>query len=132
MLLCADYDALVPVVVKIIGSMIVPYIGVLTITSIFLSFRDFFNGQSNVAGAMCFTGQRTLDIYMLHYLFLPSMPLIGVYLAPDSLVLFQLIYGLGTAVIITSICLLLSSCLRTSPVLADWLFFGGEGKGLKQ
>lgn len=121
-LLCADYDALPPVVAKIISSMIVSYVGVLTITALFLSFRDFFNGHSRVAGYMCFVGRRTLDIYMLHYLFLPSLPLIGVYLVPDSMVLFQLIYGLGTAVIITSICLLLSSCLRTSPVLADWFF----------
>lgn len=120
--LCGFHNNLPPVVAKVVDSIIVPYIGVITITSLFFSFRNFFVGTSKIGRALCFVGKRTLDIYMLHYFFLPSLPMLGSWLVPNSMILFQLVYGLGIAVLITAICLLLSSCLRTNPILADWLF----------
>lgn len=98
------------------------YLGLLTIITLFISAKSYFAKENFVSNALCFTGRRTLDIYMLHYFLLPPLPILGQWLAPNSMVLFQLIYGLGTAVIITAICLLLSNCIRSSSILADWLF----------
>ncbi len=121
--LCGFHDYLPsPVIVKIVGSVVVPYIGVLTLVSLFYSFSDYLNSNALPARFLCFTGRRTLDIYMLHYFFLPSLPMLGVWIAPDSMLIFQVLIGGGLTIAITAVCLLLSNCLRTSPFLADWLF----------
>ncbi len=121
--LCGFHDNIPsPVVAKIAGSVVVPYIGVLTLVALFYSFSDYFNSNAMPARFLCFSGRRTLDIYMLHYFFLPSLPMLGVWIAPDSMLLFQMLVGGVLAIAITAVCLLLSNCLRTSTLLADWLF----------
>lgn len=102
--------------------LITSYLGLLMVISLFNSADTFLNKSNFISNSLCFTGRRTLDIYMLHYFFLPSLPVLGAWLAPNSMITFQLIVGLGLATIITAICLLISNCLRSSSVLSDWLF----------
>ncbi len=113
---------------KIFGSIVIPYIAVLLIVSLFFYFRDFFYSSGRIAKFMCFTGQRSLDVYMLHYFFLPSLPVLGSFLAPNSMIIFQLLIGAGMACVITGVCLIISSCLRSSNFISDWLF--GVRRGL--
>jgi len=115
-----------PVIAKIIETVVIPYLGVLTLVSLFYSFSDYYKSNAVAARFLCFSGCRTLDIYMMHYFFLPALPMLGAWLAPNSMLIFQLLVGCGIAVIITTMCLLLSNCLRSSALFADWLF--GEKK----
>lgn len=98
------------------------YFGLLTIILLFYNAKDFFYGNSAVAKSLRFTGQRTLDIYMLHYLLLPTVPALLEWLAPSSMIVFQLFVIFGIACMVTAVCLLISSCLRSSTILANWLF----------
>ena len=121
-LLCitlAKNDSMHPVIQNI-ASLAISYFGVFLLYMLFYQARKFFDGDSRVARGLCFTGQRTLDIYMIHYFFVPAFPVIGAWLEPNSMVLFQLLYGLSTAVIITTISLIISWAIRTCPILADW------------
>ncbi|MCM1291724.1 MAG: acyltransferase [Bacteroides sp.] len=111
-----------PPFIKKLTSLAVSYFGVFLLYMLFYQGRQYFVSNNRFANMLCFTGQRTLDIYMIHYFFIPTLPIIGAWIAPNSMVLFQLLYGLCTAIVITAISLLLSWCLRTSPLLADWLF----------
>ncbi len=70
-----------------------------------------------------FIGQRTLDIYLLHYLFLPRLPEVGAWLNqchPNFVIDVTLSIGLGLLVV--AFCLLTSAVLRTSPFLRLYLF----------
>lgn len=108
--------------VKTIASLAVSYVGIMLLYMLFYQARKYFDGNNYIGNGLCIIGQRTLDIYMIHYFFVPVLPAIGSWLAPNTMVLFQLMYGLGTAVIISIISLTISWCIRTSPVLADWFF----------
>lgn len=107
---------------KIFGSVIIPYLAVLLLVSLFYSFRDYYNKPGIIAGFLCMTGRKSLDIYMIHYFFLPTLPALGEWISPNSMITFQLIIGISLSVIITSICLIISNCLRSSSILAEWLF----------
>lgn len=101
---------------------VISYIGLLMLVALFYSARNYFNSSNKTSDFLCFTGRRTLDIYMLHYFFIPALPLLGEWIEPSNMVLFQLLIVGGIALAITVVCLLLSNCLRSSSLLADWLF----------
>lgn len=98
------------------------FFGLLMIISLFHSARDYFNSDNRIAKFLCFTGRRTLDIYMIHYFFLPRWDAVGEWLLPNNMFFYQLVVGFGMAIIVTAISLLVSNCLRSSDVLAEWLF----------
>ena len=70
-----------------------------------------------------YVGRHTLDIYLIHYFFIFSN--IGV-LAPDFSQLnspfMELVCSAGLSFLVVAACLLVSSVLRLSPVMAHYLF----------
>lgn len=101
---------------SVIGS----YVGLFLVVSLFYSAKDYFQRDSQIPNTLCFVGRRTLDIYMLHYFFLPTLIAVGPLMQGN--LFFQLSIGLLTACVVTTFSLAMSWCLRTSPLLADWLF----------
>lgn len=93
---------------------------------VMMSFRHYgetFSQKTRVGRTLQYIGTRTLDIYLLHYLFLPKLPEIGKWfnsIAPNF-VLEQLA-TLIPALIIVAFCCLVSNVLRVSPFLRKHLF----------
>lgn len=106
---------------KFVG-LIISYCGVLLMLALFYSASNYWNSKSTISKWLCFTGRRTLDIYMLHYFFLPTLPVAGEWIMPNSMFLFQLLVPGGIALTITILCLIISNGIRISPLLAQWLF----------
>lgn len=124
-LTCASFNPAVlshDAINKILGIFILPYFGLLLLISLFHSSKDFFDKSGTVQNTLCLIGRRTLDIYMLHYFFLPSIPSLHDFLAPNNMIIMQIGIGLLIASMIISVCLLLSTCLRSSSITAEWLF----------
>ena len=115
----------------VINSFILQYTATFLVVSIFLRNKDVFERNNIVSKWICFTGRRTLDIYMMHYFFIPTLPILGIWLLPNTMILFQLLIPGTIAVAITVICLLISNCIRISSFLADWLF-GVKPKAMTQ
>ena len=106
--------------------------GILGMTMIFALFRylytscfisplsSFFHHPSSI---LKFVGQRTLDIYLLHYFFLPEFlrshatQLLTAILSP---LLPVVVFGVALVVVI--LCLVISYILRLSPFLGRYLF----------
>lgn len=101
---------------SVIGS----YVGLISVVSLFYSAKDYFQRDSQIPNTLCFVGRRTLDIYMLHYFFLPSLIAVGPLMQGN--LFFQLSIGLLAACVVSAFSLAMSWSLRTSPLLADWLF----------
>ncbi len=99
--------------------------GVSGLTLVFTLFRHCWHRCSGLA--LCrplpFIGRRTLDIYLLHYFFLPRF--LVAYspqlLAYDSH-LVEALAALGVALPVVALSLLASRVIRYSPFLARWLF----------
>lgn len=108
-----------------LGETLISYpLGILTLTLViqfFYSIRHIFDGNSKFSKGIRLIGRRTLDIYFLHYFFLPDLHFLKPYLSSGNPVLLQLIIGLPIAMIIVGLTLLVGQVIRMSPVLAEWL-----------
>lgn len=108
----------------IVYSEMVKYVGLLVVFIFFYSAASYFDGDSRVSRWMKFVGTRTLDIYYLHWFFLPSLPWLASYLADSNgnEVTMQLLVGITLSVVVVALCLFVSSIIRSSSTLATWLF----------
>lgn len=98
--------------------------GMFSVLIFFHTRADYFDGNHAVARFLRYTGQRTLDIYMMHMFFMPHLYQTGWFnslLAPN-MVVYKLAVTVPTALAIVCLCLLCSSLLRSSHFLAVWLF----------
>ena len=99
------------------------YTLLLMVVMFFRYNRKWFTMEHPLGRALQYTGQHTLDIYLLHFLLIPSMPFIGTWLnAHHPNFLIDLVVSVGIALPIVAACLLISRLLHTSPVLGTFLF----------
>lgn len=89
----------------------------------FRKFKDSFNRHTYIGRALQYIGRRTLDIYLLHFFFLPKdMESLGVALMGNGNQTVELFVSLIIAMMVVGLCLLTSNIIRLSPQLAHWLF----------
>lgn len=97
-------------------------VAVLVVFLLFYRNRAFFERGGRVTQALCFVGRRTLDVYMLHYFFLPSdLTLFGSYFAEHPATVAELFVGGIATLLVVGMALLTGAAIRTSDILAHWL-----------
>ncbi|MBO5444944.1 MAG: acyltransferase [Muribaculaceae bacterium] len=104
--------------------------GLMTILIFFRSYRDYFDRDGMVSTVMTKVGSRTLDVYYLHYFFIPDLGFMKGFLSTGhgNTIVGMLTTGLVISALVVALCMLVSSLLRTSPLLASWLFGSGSRK----
>ena len=106
--------------------------GVLGMTMVFTFFRHLYTSPllspyssifHHPSSILKFVGTRTLDIYLLHYFFLPRflMSYADQLQAYDSK-LVEFLVAMSLALVVVAICLLVSYIIRLSPFLGHYLF----------
>lgn len=105
------------------------------LTLVFLSFRYYqerFSKQTRIGRTLQYIGTRTLDIYLLHYLFIPVIPEVGKYFdAHSHNFIIDTSLSVVVALLVTAFCILTSNVLRISPFLKKYLFGRVEKKRVK-
>lgn len=101
---------------------VAPYFGLLTLLIYFTSRSDYFSSKKTIPTTMCNIGRRTLDIYMLHYFFLPHLPIVAQYMGGSDMTSVQLIVAGAVCAVVVCLCMLISNVLRSSDILTEWLF----------
>ena len=95
-------------------------------TSVILFFRHYaerFSKQTLAGRCLQYIGVRTLDVYLLHFLFIIHIPAIGPWLrACRPNFTLDLACSLAGAAVVIAVCLVASSILRMSPFLKRHLF----------
>lgn len=120
--LWGGYEHLPSIIRSLIHDIAVRYCGLMTVVIMFFGGRTYFSQNSQGARILRFIGQRTLDIYMIHYFLIPRMADITPWIKTGNTFIFQLGISVGVSALIIAVCLLISSILRHSSVLAAWLF----------
>ncbi|MDO4819276.1 MAG: acyltransferase [Prevotella sp.] len=96
------------------------------LTLIFLFFRYYqscFSKERMLGRFLQYTGTRTLDIYLLHFFFVPTIPAIGTFLnANKNIFIVDITLSLLGGLLVLMFCFLVSSTLRMSPFLKRYLF----------
>lgn len=110
------------IVYKMTHDLVIRYIGLFLVFSIFASHKDYFSAGGRISRTMQFVGRRTLDIFLLHYFFLPDLGVLQPYFIHNGNPLLELITAVILAAIVLSISLALSAVIRNSDLLAENLF----------
>lgn len=101
---------------------LIGYFGLLIVYNAFKTYQSSFTANNKVGGALQVIGKRTLDVYLLHYFLLPHLPQIGKYIQEGHNATLEISIGVLISLIIIGLCLIISAVLRTSPLLAKYLF----------
>jgi len=99
------------------------YAFVIMIVAFFRYYASWFTKDTRLGSTLQYIGVRTLDIYLIHYFFIPKLPDVGVWFKahPRNFVL-EGTSAILLAFLIIGFCILTSHVLRISPFLKKWLF----------
>ena len=88
----------------------------------FRRYEDSFKRQTYIGKTLQYIGRRTLEIYLLHYFFLPgNLEWIGINLMGNNNQTVELFVSLFIAMMVIALCLLTGNIIRLSPTLTYWL-----------
>lgn len=91
--------------------------------SFFYKYQDCFTKEKRVGRILQYIGRRTLDIYLLHYFFLPrNLKMVGEWFTVNINPTIEFFVSIALAAMVIALCLITSSIIRISPLLANWLF----------
>lgn len=103
--------------------LIVQILGILMIFSFFHRYETSLSKETKLGRMLQYIGQRTLDIYMLHFFFQPlHLGFIGSFFEQYDNPTLEFTLTLFIALIDVAFSLVVSSALRVSPFLAHHLF----------
>ena len=96
---------------------------VMIIVAFFRNYSSWFTKETRIGYTLQYIGVRTLDIYLIHYFFIPKLPEVGVWFKahPQNFVL-EGTAAMAVALLVTAFSILTSHVLRVSPFLKKWLF----------
>jgi len=102
------------------------YALVMIIVAFFRNYSSWFTKETRVGNVLQYIGVRTLDIYLIHYFFLPKLPDVGVWFKahPQNFIL-EGTAAISVALLVIAFSILTSHVLRVSPFLKKWLFGRG-------
>ena len=95
--------------------------GLVVVFTFFYRNSSFFDQDNWINKSLMFIGRRTLDIYLIHEFLLPDMTFLSSFFSTNSVFLLELFLGLVIALMIVSVCLLISAVIRMSPILGHYL-----------
>lgn len=94
-------------------------IGTILSFAFFRKYASAFSQETRIGKGLQYIGSRTLDVYLLHFFFLPNnMEWLGTHIMGNGNQVIELFVSLTIALMVTSFCLLISNIIRLSPPLA--------------
>jgi len=106
--------------------LIAALLGILLVMLFFKANETHLSNSTTLGGSLQYIGKHTLDIYFLHFFFLPyNMSFVGKWLEINPNPLLEFCMSLTLAIIVIVFCLLVSRIIRLSPTLA-YLLFGAK------
>lgn len=98
------------------------YSGLLIVFAFFRKYQASFTSSTRLGAALQYIGRRTLDIYLLHYFFIPKLHFIGNFFKESPNMLLELCCGLALSLLVAGLCLVISNIIRISDLLGHYLF----------
>ena len=96
------------------------------LTVVFMYFRhyhQYFTQLTWVGRSLQYIGRRTLDIYLIHFLFMPNLPGVGNFFdANRHNFMMDVTLSVLIALVIIGFSIIPSNILRVSPFLRKYLF----------
>lgn len=111
-----------PLLYNVVHDILIRYFSLMTVVSFFYGHEQSFSLEKRSGRVLQFIGRRTLDLYMLHYFFIPSLGFMKTWLENGNMIIVQLVVASAIMIVIVGVCMIISSILRHSRYLEAWLF----------
>ena len=98
--------------------------GIIILFCAFSKYQFIFIKSNKIGRSLQYIGKHTLEIYILHYFFLPKLPQIGIFLNSYNNIIIEFAISIILAILVIIICIIVSNILRLSPFLDYWLWGG--------
>lgn len=108
-------------IISTLNDWLLAYLGVFIVMAILKKYASSFENTTKCGKTLQFIGKRTLDIYLLHYFMLPTLPMVGDFFKENPNIVLELTLGLTLSLLVIGCCLFVSAILRTSDWLGYWL-----------
>lgn len=96
-------------------------LGAILSFAFFRKYEQSFSSQTYVGRTLQYIGRRSLDVYLLHFFFLPrNLENLGSLIMGNGNPTVELFVSLTIALIVIAMCLLIGNVIRLSPTLAHW------------
>ena len=97
--------------------------GIVITFTFFRKHQDLFSSNTKTGKILQFIGRRTLDVYLLHYFFIPNkLNNLSLLFEDSSNSTIELFITMILSLMVLIMSLLASSVLRLSPFLGKFLF----------
>lgn len=99
--------------------LIIALLGIVFIMILFKENENHFTSSTKIGNCLQYIGKHTLDIYFIHYFFLPyNLSFVGRWLETNPNPLLEFCISMILALIVIACCLIVSKIIRLSPTLA--------------
>lgn len=99
------------------------YLLLIIVVMFFRYYEAWFTQEKPVGRALQYIGVRTLDIYLLHYIFLPKLPMVGEWFKTNHPnFILDITASVIIGLLVIAFCILVSNILRISPLFRKHLF----------
>lgn len=99
---------------------------ILIVVMFFRHYSEWFTKQTVVGKCLQYIGTRTLDIYLLHFLFLPNVKMVGSFFSEHRKnFVLDTTLSVTVGLLVIGFCLIASNILRVSPIFKKYLFGRG-------
>ena len=89
----------------------------------FRNYKHYFTKMTIIGASLQYIGRRTLDIYLIHFLFVPSLPSVGLFFKSyQHNFITDTTLSVLFALLVIGFSIITSNILRISPFLKKWLF----------
>lgn len=107
----------------LLNNIVIKYFGLVAVFLVFYRFQTQFSSERKIGQILQYVGKHTLDIYLLHYFFLPNMrDFKHLICTPNENIPMETLLVGVISILVIGICLLISKVLRISPILTKYLF----------
>ena len=103
--------------------LVIALTGIIIAFSFFRKYESALRKDTKLGKILQFVGRRTLDIYFIHYFFLPVNAVKIITIFHDyPMPVVECVVSLSITIAIIAFCLLLGTILRLSPEISYWIF----------
>lgn len=89
----------------------------------FRHYKDTFSHVTRIGRALSYIGVRTLDIYLIHFLLLPNLKMVGDFINVNKHnFVIDVTESVVVALLVIGFCIIISNILRVSPLFKKYLF----------
>ncbi len=106
------------------GSIIANYLGVCLTWGIFYKYSEFFNSDSKLSSSIRYVGNKTMQIYFIHYFIVWGMKSFAQYLenfSSDGSWFVHMTQYTILVIVVIPVCLVIEKILQTAPPLYELL-----------